>query len=76
MVQKELGDGWSLFSELCNCFSVNFQVPADEFSHFNNYTCLFPVLQKSGLPWVEPKKTLTLDFDDLKDAVTSGFGVS
>ncbi|RRT61107.1 hypothetical protein B296_00030387 [Ensete ventricosum] len=29
---------------------------------------------KSGLPWLEPKKTLTLDFGDLKDAVTSGFG--
>ncbi|WOL02132.1 rhodanese-like domain-containing protein 4, chloroplastic [Canna indica] len=30
----------------------------------------------SGLPWLQPKKGLTVDFSDLKDAITGVFGES
>lgn len=29
---------------------------------------------KSGLPWLQPKKTLSVDFGDLKDAIDSALG--
>lgn len=36
----------------------------------------FSGLQNSGLPWVEPKKTLSLDLSSLTDSISGVFGVS
>jgi chitinase domain-containing protein 1 len=33
-------------------------------------------LQNSSLPWIEPKKTLSLDLSSLTDSISGVFGVS
>lgn len=43
-----------------------------------NCECFFFLsgLQNSGLPWIEPKKTLSLDLSSLTDSISDVFGVS
>jgi len=33
------------------------------------------ILQNSGLPWIEPKKALSLDFGSLTDTINDAIGV-
>lgn len=73
MVQRDLEAGWCVFLFLSShiiCFFNSFQFRLIHICFFS------PDLQNSGLPWVEPKKTLSLDLSSLTDSISGVFGVS
>lgn len=74
MVLKVLEDGWSVTFH-------GFIFGLHKYSFFRIIIYqwkilvvdIFYPLQKSGLPWLAPKKSI--DFGDLKEAISSAFGV-
>lgn len=65
--------GWTvflvLFPFLCNIYHHT------KFSLLIYTLTWIGILQNSGLPWIEPKKALSLDFGNLSDAISDAIGV-
>lgn len=72
MVQKDLEAGWYVFLFLSSHYALLLQVLPILYSQ----NCDFLVLQSSGLPWIEPKKNLSLDLSSLTDGISGVLGVS
>jgi len=74
MEQRDPADGWYLLFFLSLLIRVQSLSYLMEHKYINTSfeKC---ILQNSGLPWIPPKKALSLDLSDLSDTISGAFGV-
>lgn len=74
MEQRDPADGWYLLFFLSLLLRVQSLSYLMEHKYINtSFEKCF--LQSSGLPWIPPKKALSLDLSDLSDTISGAFGV-